>query len=223
MLAHALSLLAPPLCGACGGAAAPGLALCPRCDLALRLARPLPVLIPGADQAIAATAYEGISRQLVAALKFRGRLSVARPMAAAIAAAVNLPPDAALVAVPPARSRQWRRGFDPADEIAAALSRLTGRPVLSCLRRAESPRQVGRARRDRLASPPRVWASGPVPPTSLLVDDVVTTGATLASCALALRTAGATEVRAAAFARSVGPGGPGSSPLAALGAARDRA
>jgi ComF family protein len=181
------------------------------------------VLIPGADQAIAATAYAGIPRQLVAALKFRGRLSVARPMAAAIAAAIGLPPDAAVVPVPAASSRQRRRGFDPADEIAAALSRLTGRPFLRCLKRTDGPRQVGRARRDRLASPPRVWASGPVPPAALLVDDVVTTGATLAACALALRTAGATEVRAAAFARSVGPAGPGSSPLAALGAARDRA
>jgi predicted amidophosphoribosyltransferase len=162
------------------------------------------VPIPGADQAIAATAYEGISRQLVAALKFRGRLSVARPMAATIAAAVHLPPDAAVVPVPPAPSRQRRRGFDPADEIAAALSRVTGRPFLRCLKRAEGPRQVGRARRDRLAAPPRVWASGPVPLAALLVDDVVTTGATLGACGLALRAAGAIEVRAAAFARSVG-------------------
>jgi len=127
-------------------------------------------------------------------------------MAAAIAGAVSLDEDATIVPVPPAPSRRRRRGFDPGEELAEALSELAARPLLRCLRRGDGPRQVGRARRERLASPPRVWAVAPVPVRTVLVDDVVTTGATLTSCAMALRAAGALEVRAVTFARSMRPG-----------------
>jgi predicted amidophosphoribosyltransferase len=206
MLARALSLLAPPICAGCGAGATVGEPLCARCALALRLARALPVVIPGTDQAIAASAYEGVPRQLVAALKFRGRLVVARPMAAAIANAARPDEATAIVPVPPAPGRRRHRGFDPAEEIAKALGDLTGGPLFRCLVRGDGPRQVGRPRRDRLASPPRVWPARASPPTVLLVDDVITTGATLTACALALRGAGAIDVRAAAFARSIPTG-----------------
>ena len=224
VLAHALSLLAPPLCAACAGPAAPSEVLCARCERGLIQVRPLSVLIPGIDEALAAAPYEGIARQLVGALKFRGRLSVATPMALAIAAAIELDAGAALVPVPPAPRRRRNRGFDPAEEIARALSELAGAPLLRCLRRADGPRQVGRARHERLVSPPRVRASGSVPAAVVLVDDVVTTGATLGACALALRTAGAISVRAVVFARSVGAfRSPRTSPVAALGGSADRA
>jgi predicted amidophosphoribosyltransferase len=75
-------------------------------------------------------------------------------------------------------------------------------PLARCLRRSRGPRQVGRKRAERLANPPRVWASGPAPEAALLVDDVWTTGATLSACALALRKAGCHRVVALTLARA---------------------
>jgi ComF family protein len=201
MLRHAWALLAPPLCGACGHPTSAGDALCVNCAAALGRATPFALTVAAADWALAAAPYDGVPRAVVAALKFRGSLPLAEPMAAKIADATGTLLDGhALVPVPPAPGRRRRRGFDPAEEIAAALARRTGLAVSRCLRRANGPRQVGRPRRERLASPPRVRATRPAPPKALLVDDVVTTGATLMACATALRAAGAREVCALAFA-----------------------
>jgi ComF family protein len=205
MLTDVVSLLAPPLCAACAAPAVAGAPLCERCRRALERAPAQRLLVPAVDLAVAAAPYEGVARQLVGALKFRGLTAVARPMAEAIARVARLDEGATIVPVPPAPRRRRGRGFDPADEIAAALSRLAGPPLLRCLKRGDGPRQVGRPRRDRVVSPPRVWASAPAPAEAVLVDDVVTTGATLTACAMALRAAGAVEVRAVAFGRSIRP------------------
>ncbi len=97
------------------------------------------------------------------------------------------------MAVPAAPSRSLRRGFDPAEEIAARLAAVTGLPAAP-LRRANARPQVGRSRSARLSDPPRVWAVGGVS-TVLLLDDVQTTGATLRACAEALRGAAPSESR----------------------------
>ena len=213
MLARALAILAPPTCCVCSRASAVGEPLCAACAAAMRLVSPATVAVAGVDWAIAAAPYERQAGPLVAALKFRGRLAVAVPMAASIAAAAGpLLEGMTLVPVPAAPRRRRRRGFDPAEEIARALARETGRPLGRCLRRGDGPRQVGRARRERLASPPRVRAPGAVPERAALVDDVVTTGATLAACAAALRRAGAREIGALAFARPGDPPPGGSFP-----------
>jgi predicted amidophosphoribosyltransferase len=107
----------------------------------------------------------------------------------------------AIVPVPPAPSRQRRRGFDPAGELAAALAERLDSPLENCLARRGGRRQVGRRRADRIGSPPRIHATGTAPRSVLLTDDVLTTGATLTACAQALRAAGATRVVAITFAR----------------------
>jgi predicted amidophosphoribosyltransferase len=97
--------------------------------------------------------------------------------------------------------RRWR-GFDPAEEIAAALARRADLPLTPCLGRSSGRRQVGRRRSERLTDPPLVHALAPVPAVALLVDDVWTTGATLAACAAALRAAGCDRIVALALARA---------------------
>jgi predicted amidophosphoribosyltransferase len=155
----------------------------------------------------APVAYEGPARSLVAALKFHGAAGVADELAGIIAA--NAPPGllgGALVAVPLHPARLRGRGFNQAALIADALAARTGLARADVLRRAGSQaRQVGRDRVARLRGPAgSISADGPVPARALLVDDVVTTGATLAACAAALRAAGAERVAAVAFARTTG-------------------
>jgi predicted amidophosphoribosyltransferase len=160
------------------------------------------LVVPGVDLALAAAPYEGVGRGIVAGLKFAGRLQLAMPMAFKLAALLETVGEAAIVPVPPAPVRSRRRGFDPAAELAAGLARITRRELRACLIRAEGPRQVGRPRALRLADPPRVRLAGEPPDRALIVDDVVTTGATLAACARALRDGGGQGVAAVAFARS---------------------
>jgi predicted amidophosphoribosyltransferase len=108
-----------------------------------------------------------------------------------------------VVPVPPAPLR-WRwRGFDPAEEIAIALSECTGLPFEPSLRRGRGRRQVGRRRWERLSDPPRVWLDAAPPATALLVDDVWTTGATLSACAQALRAGGCRRVVGLTLAHAV--------------------
>jgi predicted amidophosphoribosyltransferase len=203
MLRHALALLAPPLCAVCAAAATPREPLCARCAAALGQARPSAFPLPAADWTLAAADYDGTARAMVTGLKFGGRLALAGPMAAAIAAAAGHRLDRlTVVPVPPAPRRRRHRGFDPAQELAAALCRQTGLPLRRCLGRADGPRQVGRARHERLASPPLISPTHPTPERSLLIDDVVTTGATLTACTTTLRAAGAAEVGAVTFART---------------------
>jgi ComF family protein len=209
MLARLTSLLAPPVCAACGVHAGTGEPLCGSCRAGLRWLG-ADGATPGPPPAWAPLAYEGSAGALVRALKFRGAWSVAGAMAAQMAA--NAPfgwfEGAALVPVPLHRSRWRRRGFNQAELIAAALGRRTGLPVRDCLQRIGSREpQVGRDRSQRLlamSGAVRVRPGSAVPAVCVVVDDVTTTGATLAACAEALTRAGAARVRAAAYARAEG-------------------
>lgn len=221
-----LDLLAPPACLAC---ARPGRALCPACRRALvhlpsprcrRCALPLPCgrPCPAAGHAYAASwspvAYAGPARALVGALKFRGHTAAAPLMAAALAAGVRAagcPVDLrgrTLVPVPTHPARRRARGFDQAQELAGALARRTGLPVAPGLTRAGARdlRQLGASGAARRA-PGRVevaWTRHAAPPAAcVLVDDVHTTGATFDACARALRSAGAVDVTALAYARTL--------------------
>lgn len=157
---------------------------------------------PGVDRAWSSVPHEGVARDLVAALKFRRLL----PVADLIADRIHwLAPGSLLsgtiVPVPTARLRSAGRGFDPAAELAQALAVRAGLPLSPCLTRRGSGRQVGRRRAQRIGHPPVIRARGEVPRSVLLLDDVLTTGATLSSCAQALRQAGSVRVAAITFAR----------------------
>lgn len=193
----------PALCAACGRSCRPEAVICSRC--ARRLAAADPLLgkgPPGLDRAWSSASHEGVARDLVAALKFRRLLPVAGLMAERIhwlAPAHML--SGAVVPVPPAALRLRRRGFDPTGEIAVALAERLQAPLEPCLVRRGGGRQVGRRRAERIAHPPRIESRCAAPRSVLLLDDVLTTGATLTACARALRAAGAVRVVAVTFAR----------------------
>jgi predicted amidophosphoribosyltransferase len=195
--------LVPPLCAACGRSCRTEAIVCTRCGRRLAGAEPFLGSGPaGLDRAWSSAPYEGVARDLVAALKFRHLLPVADLMAERIewmAPAHML--SGTIVPVPPAPPRLRRRGFDPAGELAAALAERIEAPLRPCLERRGSGRQVGRRRAERIGHPPRIHACGAAPRSALLVDDVLTTGATLTACARALRTAGSSRVVAVTFAR----------------------
>jgi ComF family protein len=203
-----LSLVAPPLCVACGAGAGRVEPLCSRCRSELRPAGAEPG--PGGLPVYAAFSYEGGAGALVRALKFRGATGAAATMAAQLTA--NVPVEwlagRALVPVPMHAARRRRRGFNQAELLARRLAERCGCELSDCLERV-GPRgtQVGRGRAERLdrAGPTvRVRPGASVPARAVVIDDVVTTGATLAACAAVLEGAGAAEVAAVTYARTLG-------------------
>jgi predicted amidophosphoribosyltransferase len=216
--------VAPSMCWGCSDLVRRGEILCAACRRSLHRLAPEPVVLSGV-RVWAPVAYAGAARDLVRALKFRGALRVADFMAAQIVA--NAPPGAldgqTLVPVPLHPRRLRSRGYNQAAVLAEAVARRTGLELSDCLVRAgPAIAQVGRDRAGRRAGPAgsiEVRGSAPVasaappagaaplgaaPPAVVLVDDVVTTGATLAACRSALAAAGASEVAAVVFVRTLG-------------------
>ena len=206
-------MFVPPLCWSCGEVARRREPLCGRCRLRMRRLPPDPVVLCGV-RVWAPLAYSGPARDLVRALKFSGAVRMADAMAAQMAA--NAPtglfgdghsPQPVLVPVPLHPRRLRQRGYNQAVALAAALAARTGLDVLGCLVRAGSAAtQVGRHRAERRSGPAgRISVrAGGTPDRVLLVDDVATTGATLAACAAALRDEGCPQIAAVTFARTMG-------------------
>ena len=206
-----VSLVVPPLCVACREPELGGRALCADCVDALVPLAPGDCAhrSAGLRRAWAPFSYEGAARRVVMALKARSATQAARFMAAAMQARApdGLLDSGVLVPVPGRPAGNRRRGFDHAHAIASELARLTGLDVAPALRRSAVRPQVGLGRVERSVN---AQASVSVHPRAvpggrraILVDDVYTTGATLDACALALMGAGAREVMAVSFARTM--------------------
>ncbi|MFP3992053.1 phosphoribosyltransferase family protein [Streptomyces sp. E11-3] len=226
-------LVLPADCGGCGR---PRMALCASCRTALcgaapRRVRPVPEP-PGLPLVHAAARYEDAVRAVLLAHKERGALGLAEALGAALAGAVRAGlqgggPDGplVLVPVPSARRAVAARGHDPTRRIALAAARelrRTGLParILPVLRqRRPVADQSGLSARQRLvnltgalevvAGGGRLLAGRRV----VLVDDLMTTGASLSEGARALRATGLEELR--------GPGGMSRTKAAVVAASPD--
>jgi len=181
----------------------PGAAVCPPCAASLRpappLARPL-----GIDSCVALLHYDD-ARQLVTALKNGDRRDVLGWLAARLASEVDPPPGAVVGWAPTSAHRRRTRGYDQAELLARALARRWRRPCQPLLRRGRGPAQAGQPAAARRHNPV-FSAARRVPAHVILVDDVITTGATMTAAARALRAAGATGLMAVAAARAPAPG-----------------
>jgi predicted amidophosphoribosyltransferase len=209
-LAGVGDLLAPPRCLGCGALVATRLheRLCDGCRVEIARGGPRSGPLEGLTSALAATAYRGPAVRVVSALKSGAKPAAAETMAELLAEALApLAGSSMLVPVGPARSRRLSRGLDPAEELALALATRLGLGVARVLVRVDRRRQRGRCRELRLSDPPRFRVRGDVPARAVLVDDVLTTGGTLRSCASALSAAGSRSVSALVFARTPS-GGP---------------
>ena len=197
-----LDVLLPRSCVVCGSHAA---GLCARCWRDLRPAVPV-AAPPGIDQCRAALVYEGAGREVVARLKYRNGRAVVGWLGAAMAHVVaDLAPAVDVVTwAPTSAARRRQRGFDQAELLAGRVGRGLGVPVRPLLARPGGPAQTGRARVERVDGVEFVARRSSVAgsPRVLVVDDVVTTGATLSAAARALRNAGATNVAAVVAGRT---------------------
>lgn len=152
--------------------------------------------------------FEGVTREAVNTLKYRGLSALVAGMAAPMAECLLqwAPPVEAIVPVPMVGQRRRLRGYNQSELLARELSRLTGLPLASrALVRGRSglPQARSASQEARRRNVAEVFALGaaPVAGNLLLVDDVLTSGATLDACARVLRAGGAGPVYALTFAR----------------------
>lgn len=233
LLAFTSSILFPPACPGCRNLVqAPG-TLCAGCWPRLRflerpwcevLGTPFPYDMgagaispeamaspPPFARARAAVSYSGAARQIVQNLKYRDRTDLAPWMAAwMVRAGAELLKDADMVVPVPLHRRRffWRR-FNQSAELARHVAQRAGLPLaVGAVERSKRTRQqVGlgaKAREDNVRGAFKVTdAEGLRGRRVLVIDDVITTGATVSALARALKRGGAREVDVLAFARAI--------------------
>lgn len=196
-LAAALAFLFPVPCAGCG---LEGRALCSGCRHALvphRATRD----VAGVGSVVSGLRYEGVARAAVLALKEHGATALADPLAVAFGDAVGAAfvPGAALVAVPSTRAAHRRRGYRPVSVLAGRAGiRLT--PVFRPARPHAVQKGLGVDERARNLEGVFALARSVDGLRVLLLDDVLTTGATLAAAAATLRAGGAEVLGGAVLA-----------------------
>lgn len=168
------------------------------------------------DLSVAVARHEGVARQAILALKLRGRRCLARPLAGYLADRVRAvspmtPLPVSIAWVPSHWSRVLTRGYNPAELLATALATELSLPLLprGGLRRRRrtppmrelSPGARRKALHGNIQVIPEARAMLAQQPAVLLVDDVMTSGATASACARLLRRAGASWVGAAVVTR----------------------
>ena len=213
---HVLDLLLPPACAGCRRS---GSLLCDACLATFRPPSRPEDRFAAADAgavvgvaltlALAAFAYEGALRRALAALKYTGASRLAPVLAAAADPAVRrlhgLAGPATLVPIPVHRDRRRERGYDQAELLARAIARRHGWAVATPLVRVRPTTKQHRldraARLHNLRGAFRARARPP--PCVILVDDIITTTATLEACSAVLREAGCERVYGFAVAREV--------------------
>jgi ComF family protein len=154
----------------------------------------------------AATGYGDITKDLIWKLKFHHARAAVEPMAQVMSSRLLFEEGTLLVPVPTASGRVRQRGYDQAEVLCRAVSRHTRLPYRNLLQRHGQSRQVGTSRTERAA---HLAGALKVPSQHLvadkhivLVDDVLTTGATLEAAAKILKRAGAKRVDAIVFAQA---------------------
>lgn len=190
----------------CAGCGLLGWCPCAACVEALEA--PEPASVPGADSVALLFSHSGVGREFIHALKYRGERAIARWLGDSLALThLGVTASAAPMCIdtvtwaPTTAAHRRSRGFDQAETLARATAKaLQVRPA-RLLRRIGSAAQSGTGRSARLSGPRFAGRSSAAGRRVLLVDDVLTTGATLAAAAAALEGAGAAAVHVAACAR----------------------
>lgn len=206
-----LDLLFPPKCPFCGKLLEKGALLCSDCqrDLPWLSERAAETTVELTEGCVSALRYQDKVRSAVHAYKFSGRSARSKPFGILVTQAVSDQGFAAdLISFPSlSKKRLGQRGYDQAELLAVEVGKRLGLPVVRTLDKEERPAQSGlegeaQRRANLLGAYTAVSPENFRGKTILLIDDVVTTGATLSECAKTLRVAGAGEILCATLAKA---------------------